>query len=361
MVDASGSAAVPPTIAAGSSKTMRWVFTVNNPGDWVPAFDARTMEYLCWGAEVAPTTGTHHLQGYVAFKNRKNNAGAAALAMGRREMWCASAKGTEQQCKDYCAKDGNFVEFGTFDAARGTQGRRTDLTSLAKSIKENGLKAAAREHPETFIKYPGGAERYAQLCRDVPVRRDVHTTILWGPTGVGKSHRVLTAYPEAYLTIMSQKNPWDLYQGQKVLIIDEFNPLHCSVQDMNKVTDVWKCTLQARYANKEAEWDKIYILSNIDPILWYASLEDPGSVAALRRRILQEPMGAAYEVRDQEQVVDLTWWIPKDLAAAAAPAAPAPTPDLPDDNPAPLKRSNAMAHLWAMRGGTSTAPLELDD
>jgi len=41
----------------------RWCFTINNPGEERPTFDAGVTLYMCYGLEAAPTTGTIHLQG----------------------------------------------------------------------------------------------------------------------------------------------------------------------------------------------------------------------------------------------------------------------------------------------------------
>jgi len=47
----------------------RWCFTIHvgpeasHPLDFLPAFDAATMEYMVIGREVCPDTGRNHLQG----------------------------------------------------------------------------------------------------------------------------------------------------------------------------------------------------------------------------------------------------------------------------------------------------------
>jgi len=49
--------------AAKAVNGKRWCFTINNPGEYRPMFDAGVALYMCYGLETAPTTGTIHLQG----------------------------------------------------------------------------------------------------------------------------------------------------------------------------------------------------------------------------------------------------------------------------------------------------------
>lgn len=60
----------------GSVQATRWVFTLNNPTPVEETNIKKSVEgdyrirYLIFGHELAPTTGTPHLQGYVEFSKK---------------------------------------------------------------------------------------------------------------------------------------------------------------------------------------------------------------------------------------------------------------------------------------------------
>jgi len=337
------------------SKSARWCFTVNNPGLWEPHWDDSQMLYMVFEHEVGES-GTQHIQGYVCFKNRKSLGTAKSFISSTAHM--EAARGNEQQNKEYCTKDAvkgaPVKEFGVFDPTRGIQGKRTDITAAVEQMRTE-IKAGRKpdsvwispEHCSTFVKYSAGLERVASLIRGSgDLTRDVHVTVLWGPTGTGKSHRVMTQLQDAYVC-KAGKNCMDLYCGEKILVLDEFEDSQISAQELNRWLDKWRCQLEARYSNKFALWTSVYILSNTDPEHWFY-LNSPQVKASVMRR-LQEPVGRVYWVESQEQAVDLTWWTTpaasaaSSSAAAPAPPGPAATPPLPgnDEAPPPLKRKRA--------------------
>lgn len=342
------------------SKSARWCFTVNNPGPWRPAFDAATMEYLIWELEHATeAAGTPHIQGYVVFKVRKlMGAAKAAIAEGAH---MEIAKGSEQQNKDYCSKEpaAEHAEHGTFDANRGMQGSRTDISACTDKLKAGqSLQKVAMEHPTTFVKFSKGLTEFAERARGKgPLIREVHTTVLWGPSGSGKSHRVMTSFGgEEGLAYYCKagKNCMDKYEGEEILILDEFEADQVTPQELNRWLDKWPCQLEARYNNKIARWTSVYILSNTDPVHWF-SLHPPQVQEAVLRR-LSEPMGRVFHVEDRETPVDLTWWsTPVQPLPVPAPIPPTPTPvlqapaaparDGDSPPPRPLKRARAVYDL----------------
>lgn len=332
------------------SRSARWTFTVNNPGDWIPVFDQAHMAYMVFQHEIGAAAATPHIQGYVRFKTRKALDTAKHFIADTAHM--EVARGTEAQNHDYCTKADTRApgteprEAGTYDPTAGTQGKRSDLIAVADKLKAGAtLQTIAMEHPSEIIKYSSGIERLSQLLLQPPLRRDLHVTVLWGPTGTGKSHRALNAFPEAYIVRMSgARSPWDQYNNQQVVIFEEFDPADCPPHQLNSWLDVWKLTLPCRYNNKHAFYTHVIILTNMDPTTWYAMFPQ-AQVQAVQRR-LQEPMGHIYNVVDRETPVDFSWWTAAAAPAAAAPApppVPPRTPALPRSppsvDPRPLQRA----------------------
>jgi len=326
------------------ARSNRWCFTLPNPGEWTPTWDPEQMDYLIYEWEVCPMTQTPHWQGYVRFKGRKRMDTVKNL-LGHNSLHLEVCRGSEAENRTYCSKEGGAHEFGTYDAGAGKQGRRTDIEGAADAIKQGkSMKDVAQTHSSAFIKYNKGLQAFAEiLLGEPPVMRDVHLTILWGDSGVGKSHRALITYPDAYVTKAS-KNMWDMYNGQEQVILDEFNDQVVALEDFNSWVDKWKLQLPCRYNNKWARWTVVVILSNYDPDNWW--MFHRNRATAVRR--MTPPIGHVYHVESQEQSVNMTWWIPTvspagdvtaqtPTAASSADAAPAAA----SANRRPLKRARA--------------------
>lgn len=301
-----------------------WAFTVNNPEGWHPLWQPTEMAYLCYELEHQADEhwgipqGTPHIQGYVRFKTRKTFS--AAKHMICNECHLEFAKGTEAHNREYCSKEknGSFKEFGTYEPTQGAkrQGQRSDLEVAINKMKTGVPRMQVfQEHPDLVIKYPGGMEKAVEVLQGPPpAQRPIHNTVLFGETGTGKSHRAHMAFPDAYVATVGV-GTFDKYSGEDVIILDEFEPSLVPIQELLQWLDKWKCQVKCRYSNKWARWTHVIIISNVEPRLWY-SMEHPPQREALRRR-LDYPMGQVFEVKTQEQEIDMTWWLDK-----SAPAAP---------------------------------------
>lgn len=304
------------------SKSARWVFTVNNAGEYRPRWDVTAMEYLVWQMERGDS-GTPHVQGYVRFKNAKTLAGAKnAIVCSEAHMEVAN--GNEQQCRDYCTKAetriGEPVEHGKFEPAKGKKGKRTDIDAMVVTIKGGATeRMVAEQHPAEYMKFHAGI---AKMCafkaeEQAQAPRDIHTTVLWGPTGTGKTHRARAGRGVADIYVAAPgRGPFDQYNRQRILVFEEFDYNKWDVEIMKECLDKWPMQLDARFTNKFAMWDHVIILSNRSPDEWYNM--DNRKPAFMRR--LMEPMGRIYEVTSVDQVVDMEWWVPKPVPLAIAPA-----------------------------------------
>lgn len=151
-----------------SQQGRRWVFTLNNPSNEEKVFVANALEnddqvvYGVVGRETG-ANGTPHLQGFVIF-SVVQRFGRVKDKLGHR-CHIELARGTSVQARDYCQKDGDYDEYGSFPSE---QGKRTDLDDLFKWADEfeerNGYAAQspdiAKEQPHAYLKYP----RFSRLC-----------------------------------------------------------------------------------------------------------------------------------------------------------------------------------------------------
>lgn len=271
-------------------RSARWAFTYNNP-DHEPTYDEDEVAYLVYQLERGEQEETPHLQGYVRF-HRQKTLGAAKACLNLAAAHFGIATHPEDVNRQYCTKDDTHppgtcrVEHGVFDPDQGKQGRRTDLTAIAvKCQAGTRLTQIAQEHPGDFIRYHAGIERLHQLTAPPPaVARDVVVWVLWGATGTGKTHRVMMAHQNCYVVAGRGRDPWGQYNGQEVLLMDEFDWERWSIQEMNKITDKWRYLLDARYRDRYAEWTQVYICSNETPTSWWPNASQP-LVDSIRRRL----------------------------------------------------------------------------
>jgi len=286
-------AAAPAPAEKPYNKSFRRVlFTLNNPGDFRPSFNEEKMAYMVWQVEKGKQ-GTEHIQGYIRFK-KMQRAKAVDTMLGSKHPHLEECRGNEQQCKDYCTKEDTRVsvgeEHGTFNPDAGKQGHRSDWDAIATACKAGKpLKEIAETNIADWIRYHQGiTSLHDLLAPPPPAQRPVEVMVLWGPTGVGKTHRVLSnpdlARDGGIYKVKPGRDPWGSYKGEKTIFFDEFDWEKWSVFDMNEYLDKWTTPLDCRYRNKFAEWTRVIICSNSSPMTWWPNASQP-VIDAFRRRL----------------------------------------------------------------------------
>lgn len=87
--------------------------------------------YIIWGYEVAPNTGTKHLQGYCALEKPATIERFKVLISERAHV--EFAKASEEKNRAYCIKSGHFEEYGRINS----QGQRNDLYNVVDTLLDN--------------------------------------------------------------------------------------------------------------------------------------------------------------------------------------------------------------------------------
>jgi len=215
------------------SKVRAMVFTLFNDNPII--FDDQTMKYLVQGTEVCPSTGKHHFQGYIYWKNPRS-VKATCKKFG---CWVRPAKGTPEQCRTYCIKEQKFEEFGTLPK----QGKRTDLEDLAQKLLkgETTVDEIIIEEPTTYHQYGRTLEKIEDLAMRKKFRTEM-TSCEWlvGPTGVGKSHKAFADFsPEThYVYRHNDKGWWEGYKQQETIVINDFRG-QIPYDELLQILDKW--------------------------------------------------------------------------------------------------------------------------
>lgn len=261
-------------------------FTVNNYNDneivALREYGQTTSRYMVFGYEIAPKTGTPHLQCFVCWDNPRSIL-AFRDSFTKKDIHIETKlKGTHAQNAEYCkkpetkdpGKNPNYEEFGELPA----QGERTDWRVAFEQIKSGTpVEEVVESQPQLLPCIRSLDMLKAKLLK--PKQRDVNVIVLWGDSGTGKSRWAYDNYPNLYSKPPSKW--WDGYCGQTTILLDDFYG-YLPYSELLNVLDRYPYHAEIKGGYVWSQWDTVIITSNKSPELWY---KDYGLTPALRRRI----------------------------------------------------------------------------
>jgi len=235
--------------------------------------DPELVRYAVLGREQCPETGRWHLQGYLECAQTKaRTLGGMKLLLEDDTLHCEQVTISRQGARDYCRKDGTFVEFGSW--LEGGQGTRSDLNDVAEMVLEGWNETdIAREAGPQMIRYSKGIARMRQLIQKPRKRPEIKVSVLWGSSGTGKTRTAIEmaeAEGKPYFKHTCEKDWFDGYDGEEIVIIDDFNS-EISYPLLLQMLDRHACTVPVKGARVAWQATKIYITSNRHPREWYPS------------------------------------------------------------------------------------------
>lgn len=259
------------------TRSRGWCFTINNYADeTIAALKGIECQYLVFGRETAPTTGTPHLQGFVYFDTLKSFSVLKKLLPEGTHI--ERAKGNCAQNREYCTKDGAFEEQGTLPI----QGKRTDIQTIKDMVREGNHICEIAEVATSYqtLKF---AQTLLSIKPNTELRLDLRVHWFYGATGTGKTR---AAYAEATTigeTWISSRNLkwWDGYTGQPCVIVDDMRGDFCTFHEMLRILDIYPLRLEVKGGSVAAAYHHIWITSAFRPETLWASIEDKGQL--LRR------------------------------------------------------------------------------
>ena len=226
--------------------------------------------YAVIGLEVGKS-GTPHWQVYME-TSRSVRVTAVMKLKGYHVML---AKGTAEQNRKYCSKEGNFSVHGTTKPGRGQHQSLSNPLQPSEASFKQAYDLAVANRVEMVE--PGMKRRYynsrKQIAKDEhkPDRKvmdwkEGHPPNLWivGEPGKGKSAIVRTLPLPIY-----DKGPtkwWDGYSGEPVVVIDD---LHESASEalppdlLNRMGDRYPTSVECKFGMLTIRPEHIFITSNI--------------------------------------------------------------------------------------------------
>lgn len=166
---------------------------------------------------------------------------------------------------DYCKKTGDFMEFGKLTG----QGQRTDLEEFTQAIIDGySDMELLTEFPVQTQRYLNNIDKIRQMVLaeyyQKNLRHNLKVVFISGNPGVGKTRYIYQKHNIADIyRVCSYENPFDNYKSQKILVLDEYNN-QLNVQLLLNILDIYPLLLPARYADKWACYEQVYVISNYD-------------------------------------------------------------------------------------------------
>lgn len=243
-------------------------FTINNytlEEEYAILNPKTPITYLCFGYEKGEQ-GTPHLQGYMEaqyrmrFSTWKNVPGLERAHIEQR-------RGTQDEAIKYCAKDGDFHEWGTKRVSK--QGQRFDLDEVRALADQQGMKEIVSWANLQQIRT---AEKFLQYAETPRAWKPI-VTWLYGKTGCGKSRMAHTMYPNAYVKSDSSKW-WDGYDGHEDVILDDFRANWMTFNDLLTLIDRYERKVEVKGGVRQFKPKNVIITSSKHPSQCYNDKDD---------------------------------------------------------------------------------------
>lgn len=237
--------------------------------------------------EVAPSTGTPHLQGYIHFKNQRSLAALKKLMVG---CWVDIARGDLNQNADYISKIATAVTIG--ERPKTAEEAGLDEIARWKLVKDKAKAGLLEDIPEDiYVRYYSTLKKIAADHRPAVAALPVlQNEWLWGPSGCGKSKSARDRFPDAYIKDPKEKW-WDGYAGQDTVIVDDFDKYQVSMSgEMKRWCDHYPFPAQVKGSTLFIRPARIIVTSNYAPEeIW----QDTNTLEPINRRFNVIHMGPA--------------------------------------------------------------------
>jgi len=278
-------------------RSRRYVFTLSNytEGD-LDYLAALPVRYICYGKEIAPTTGTPHLQGFVVWNESKTVSASRTIL---RRCRIDIARGTALEASTYCKKDGDFVERGDLPADPAELGRNeinrwNTAWDLATTGRLEEIPADIRIRSYHTLR---------RIEQDYMVRVTPLLSVcgIWvvGCSGAGKTRAVHARFPDAFIKPCTKW--WDGYQEEPVVVVDDLDKYHVALGgDLKHWADFMPFIGEFKGGSRRIRPKTLIVTSQYTiGEIW-------------KDQETQEALGRRFKLATKESGTDLIW--PEDVA-----------------------------------------------
>lgn len=288
---------------ASGPQSKQWCFTMNNytmtqVNDIILKAQAdERLQYIVFQPERG-AQGTPHLQGYVAFVNRRARS-TVKNWLGDNRAHLEVTRGTPKQASYYCKEDKmdpdagfGVFEYGVLPTELNLQHNGQRLLQVKEFI-DNGhhvwdIPALEPSCYGTIINNHNALEKY-EMHVTAPRSKQTDFIVLWGTTGTYKStaaKRVRNAY---FLQPGNNGLWWGGYIPAKHpnVVLDDFDGRWCRPGDLKRIINHLPCTVETKGGVRQFTASSLYITSNWSPLEWWKNPK-PQDIEPIQRRITAE-------------------------------------------------------------------------
>lgn len=258
----------------GCKQARQWHVTINNPEQ--KGYDCQSLldkfktlkglAYYYAAPEVGKKEATPHIHCFVCYSHGIRFTTIKKLLP---EAHIEPVEGTVNDNIRYISKSQNdtskLVEWGT--RPKSVHRTKYGYDDVYEWIKEGKTNSEIIELYPPAIRMLSDIDRArtAYLCDKYKKERrtDLIVTYVYGATGKGKTRSVLDEYGDDKVNrVTDYQHPFDGYDASRnVLVFEEFRS-SLPIGDMLNYLDVYPVMLPARYSNKVATYNRVYIISN---------------------------------------------------------------------------------------------------
>ena len=293
-------------IADKDTQSNKYLLTINNPKEKgltheeikkVVVNNFKTLEYFALADEMGKTYHTHvfvYFNSRVRFSTVKKNFPEAHIDV---------VKGMVSDCINYIRKTGKwkdsekaetsipdtFEEYGK--RPPDSKGKLSDMTELYQMVNDGMTNTEILAINQDYILQIDKIDKLRTMLLTEKykgiIRKNLRVIYISGATGTGKTSGVLAEHgAENVYRVTDYLHPFDSYNCQSVICFDEFRS-SLYLKDMLNYCDIYPLELPARFSNKYACYDTVYIISNWELERQYSELQkdDAASWNAFLRRI----------------------------------------------------------------------------
>lgn len=274
---------------ATKARTLSWCYTLNNPTGLVDHDALPGLKYGVFQEEIS-STGTHHLQGFLHFDKRKRMTQILEME-GMEGAHLEPMAGTIKQASDYCTDPAKRIPdtvptvFGAMPEC--TQGKRNDIVSLAQALRSGETFRSLSSH-DNMVAVMARSMRFVERMEieyTPPVdRNDVHTTLHYGPPGVGKTYCATQGEDQDYYVYTPVPGMfWNQYRGQTKVVFDEFDGASMPPLTFQRIFDKLRYTINTKGSSQYFRGVDLHITTNYLPTNWWKEGTNYKRDAVIRR------------------------------------------------------------------------------
>lgn len=297
---------MPEGRSSKDTQSNKYQITINNPLDYgythekifgICRDNFKTLAYFCMADEQGSTFHTHI---FVCFGSRVR---FSKMKKHFPKAHIEKCKGTIGDNVDYIKKsgkwkdntkhgtkiDGSFEEYG--NRPPNSRGKRGDMTELYQMVADGMTNAEILSENQDYILHLDKIDRLRTTLLTEKYKSERRTGLrvcyICGATGKGKTRGILDEHGDSNVyRVTDYQHPFDGYQCQPVIAFDEFRS-SLKISDMLDYLDIYPQELPARYANRYACYDAVYIISNwaLEKQYLEVQADSPETWQAFLRRI----------------------------------------------------------------------------